>query len=812
MTNEEERSRAWVWLGASGVLALLAGAFAAALIAPLWRLAAPLPGEAGWVPGFSFVWGLETLRYFAALPLSHDAWAVYLWQMLVTGPLAAGAAPHPLAFMPPAVAAAAAGFGALVNPHELRLKGHGDARLASGRDLAKAGLLGPTGLILGQYGGRYIRMPETLSAILIAPPGSGKTAGIAIPNLVADWPDYRPFLGSLALGAGAGRALKPASEALEWTFSGTERYKWLRRAVGRRCYCRHPSFICNDPKGELFAKTSAHWRRRGFNVVKLAWAEATGQRCNPLSPDMMPGGRRVPQIRGEILQRLGEVYVEPAAALTGMLKLARDYTDWQARLAADPAAVDATALSVGVDVPAARTAIAAVVGDVVELIKLYADREQYVRRLWTILVDERIEPHWRDKGRAAGQGFSLFTIYRAERLGQEPSFGRMIDYMTDDRPLDHQGAGENDDATMQMLRAWIEEAQMHGYPSRVVTELTLLAAVPGRERGSILSTMDGGIDVFKLATVRDRTAACDFGLDDIRYGAAPTIVYLVVPLEDAAALGKVSGVFFESAAARFISQPESEIKRRGRPVVFVADEFWTLPSGMESLMQIPALGRGQQVQLLLIGQAYNQIALKINREAVGILRGATASQIILQQNDHETAKVVSDIVGAETVRTESVSRQQGLGSQVQLFAWSSSVQTTGRPLLTVQRLMSLERWNEQVVLFQGMANRPVLCRTPGYFRDRALKRRVEDRQGFVANVESGLSYKDALARLVQEAERNAALAASVAREAERVRVLNVSLPPPPEAAGRIPPPEAAGSAPPPEAAGTVPLPHAAAAA
>lgn len=749
MTSEPERARAHFWLGLSvllGVFTMLAGVVA---LPPFWRLLAPLPGEIDWMPGFSFIWIIETGRYLAGLPLHHGQWQDYLWQSLVAEPLAQTGGPHPAVFGPLAAGLVAGGFGALTNPHELRYKAHGDARLAGTRDLKKAGLLGPTGLILGRYRGRYIRMPETLSSVLIAPPGSGKTAGIAIPNLIADWPEHAPVLGSTVLG----------------------------QLLGRRVYCRHPSFIVNDPKGELFELTSAHWRRRGYNVVKLAWAEAKGQRCNPLSPDMMPGGRRVPRLRAEIIAQLSQVYVEPAIALTGMLKLARDFTDWQARLAGDPSAIEATSLKPSVDLAQARTLVGAAIHSVVDLIKLYADREQYVRRLWTILVDERIEPHWRDKGRAAGQGISLFTIYRAERVSHEPSFGRMIDYMTEDLPLEHKGASENDDSTAQMLRDWIAEAEANGYPSRVVTELAQLVAIPGRERGSVMSTMNGGIDVFKLATVRDRTAACDFSLDDIRFGDKPTVVYLVVPLEDAAALGKVSGIFFESAAARFISQPEKEIKARGRPVVFIADEFWTLPNGMESLMQIPALGRGQQVQLLLIGQQYNQIALKINKEAVGILRGATASQVVLQQNDHETSKIVSDIVGNETVRSESVNRQHGIGRNVEMLSWSSSTQTTGRPLLPVQRLMSLTKWKEQVVIYQGMANRPILCETPAYFLDRRLRRRVADRHGFVALVESGMTYEEAMRHLAaDDARQNAVLQSSLDREAQRVQTINDSLP------------------------------------
>lgn len=754
MMEETERRNAQLWVAASIAVALLAAGFACTLVVPVWRLWAPLPGETGWRPGFSLPWIVDVRDYYAALPHTAEAWCLWLWQTMVMERLKAGLLPHP-AILTPLLVFLPTGLAVLVkNPFEFHLKGHGDARQATLKDLRRAGLLGSTGLILGEVAGRFIRMPETLSAMLLAPPGSGKTAGIAITNLVADWPDWRAVLGSETLG----------------------------RFLGMRSYCRPPSWIVNDPKGELYEATSAYWRRRGWNVVKLAWAEGRGQRWNPLSPDSMPGGRRVPALRTEILELLAAVYDDATDALSGILRLARDRTDWQPILARDPGADGVIELRPGLSASQAARHLSDAIPRIVELIKLYADREQYVRRLSVVLVDEKIEPHWRDKGRAALQGCALFTIYRAERLGEEPSFGRLIDWMTEDRPLNHAGASEDDDPTAEMLRRWIAEAELYGYPARIITELSQLAATPGKERGSVLSTMDGGIDIFKLGTVRDRTASCDFALEDLRFGDKPTVVYLVVPLEDAAALGKVSGIFFESAAARFISQDAGDVKRRGRPVIFLADEFWTLPAGMESLMQIPALGRGQQVQLLLIGQAYNQIALRLNREAVGILRGASATQIVLQQNDHESAKVISEIIGNETVRSENINRQHGLGKNVEMFSWSSSAQTTGRPLFPVQRLMSLKRFKEQVVVYQGMANRPILSRTPAFFLNRRLKARVADRKGFVSHVESGLTYEEALRR--HEAETNAAIATSIAREDRRIQALNDNLPAAPEEAGR----------------------------
>jgi type IV secretion system protein VirD4 len=59
---------------------------------------------------------------------------------------------------------------------------HGDARFATFREVSSIGLFGDAGMILGRWGRRYITLGKQLSAIVIAPPRSGKGAGIVVPN------------------------------------------------------------------------------------------------------------------------------------------------------------------------------------------------------------------------------------------------------------------------------------------------------------------------------------------------------------------------------------------------------------------------------------------------------------------------------------------------------------------------------------------------------------------------------------------------------------------------------------------------------
>lgn len=64
---------------------------------------------------------------------------------------------------------------------------HGDAGFATRREIARAGLLGENGLILGQLGRRFLMLDGQQSVILAAPPRSGKDVGVCIPNAL-NWP------------------------------------------------------------------------------------------------------------------------------------------------------------------------------------------------------------------------------------------------------------------------------------------------------------------------------------------------------------------------------------------------------------------------------------------------------------------------------------------------------------------------------------------------------------------------------------------------------------------------------------------------
>jgi len=61
---------------------------------------------------------------------------------------------------------------------------HGDARFATRREIARAGLFASHGILLGKFGRRYLVLEGQQGVCLAAPPRSGKGTGVVLPNLL----------------------------------------------------------------------------------------------------------------------------------------------------------------------------------------------------------------------------------------------------------------------------------------------------------------------------------------------------------------------------------------------------------------------------------------------------------------------------------------------------------------------------------------------------------------------------------------------------------------------------------------------------
>jgi type IV secretion system protein VirD4 len=569
--------------------------------------------------------------YFSSLP-DHPAYWLETYRQWLGRSFAAGRWPAAL-LLPPAIALAWLALVALLLPRRPASALHGTARWAEPRDLRRMKLLDGFVVVLGQWRRRRLKLPETLSALCIAPPGTGKTAAVVVPTILD--------------GDGL-------------------------------------SMVINDVKPELHRITSGHRSRLG-PVFRLEWGAVDDPqggvihpRWNPLSPGSMPAA-----------EAARDLYIDRLAAI----------------LIADPPG-----------------------GDL----------------------------HWSRKGRTALAGLTHFIIGKCEAgnqnglpaawHGAEPSFPLLLDWLTEAtwaaaaaaeqlRQQDPNAAFAAD-PIRDLLMAAVAEARQGGYSHRAILELTQLANIPDRERGSILSTMDAGLAVFKNQAVRQRSQASDIDFADLRGWRdpvsgrrCPVTIYLCVTQQDARALGVMTGLFVEALSAYLIAHPPGATDARGRnlghfPALFVLDEFPQMPK-LQALIDGPALGRGQKVSYLLIGQDLAQIEDKYGKTGLETLLSTTAAKIVLPLNNEAVAKRFCDMVGSFTHEGESKSRTYGFSRQADPFATNITRSLSAVPLIQPADLMSLEA-GSQILIYQSFANRPVRLKSPFYFKDARLRRLAFD--------------------------------------------------------------------------------------
>ncbi len=543
------------------------------------------------------------------------------------------------------------------------------------------------------------------------------------------------------------------------------------------------SMIVNDVKPEL-AKLTSGWRATVSEVFVLEWAAEDDPdsglfhpRWNPLSPTAMPPAGAA---RDLYIDRLANVLVPDREggsddhwtkngrnALNGMAQFLAAkvekamFNDKLVEACGQPAEErDDDALLAEARLVGAPSAI-------MEALDRYALTREVVN----------------------ANAFGTWRSIPASWRGREPSFPMLLDWLTEaqlaaqdaleEKKAGNPMAGVGADPMKDFLVDAVNEARRFGYPQRAVNELNQLSTTPDRERGSILSTALTGIGIFKNAAVRARTSTSDFSFLDVRGVRKedgtwrPLTLYLCVNQEDAKALGVVSGLFVEALSAWLIAHKpnkpadlenwerlcreeetaegdaltrtladkdelrgEMTFARDGRPVgpfpsLFVLDEFPQMPK-LRALIDGPAVGRGQKVSYLMIGQDFAQIEQTYGRPGVETLVSTTSAKVVLTQNNEVTAKRLTEMVGQRTYKSVQKSRTKGVGRGVNPWQVNETESLQGRPLIRTEDFLTMPEVfgpDKHVILFQQFMAKPIVADTPKYFLDPVFRHRVDPGAG-----------------------------------------------------------------------------------
>ncbi len=578
-------------------------------------------------------------------------------------------------------------IGAVTNPYRFQSNIHGSGRIATLKDIKAMKLLDGFCMVIGKFKGYYLKLPETLSTLCCAPPGTGKTAGVVIPtifnskglSLVIN--DPKPELCFTTSGARAkegpvfiinwGAEDNPAEGLYYPSWNPLSPTALPAQGPGRDMYI---DSMCNilveDPKGGA----DPHWSQTG-RAALTGFIHFLASKCEK--------ARANDYFIGRVYE--GKLDEEDKQVLEGY------YEDIKMH---NPAAVRAISdlrnnnLTVENYVP---------IGTWDLLPEKWVGREACIAMIMEWLTEAQIK-----------QGQEI-----KRRLAEGDQMAAMADPMRD------------------LLDAAIEESRKYGYSQRAYTELSTLSNMPDKERGSVMSTAFAGIGVFKNSAVVSRTSFSDLQFKDLRGMKDPITgewkpisVYLSINQVDARALGVISGIFIELMSSYLISNPPNYVnatdgKMGPFPALFVLDEFPQMPK-LKAVIDGPAVGRGQKVSYLLIGQDLGQISGKYGKDDLETVISTTACKVILSQNNEQTAQRFSKMVGNKTVQTSSYSKQEGFSKQANPFSKNVNYQLQGVSVITTSQLLSLPML-KQVVLYQSYIDRPIIADSPRYYLDPKMR-------------------------------------------------------------------------------------------
>ena len=574
----------------------------------------------------------------------------------------------------------------IINPNDFMLKTFGGGRMATYSDIKKMKLFSGFIMVLGRFKGKLLKMPETLSALVVAPPGTGKTVGVVIPTILES-----PGI----------------------------------------------SIIVNDPKPELCFKTSGYRATQG-PVFIINWgAEDEPEKgifypsWNPLSPSCLPPSG--PPRDMYIDSMVAVIVEEPKGgadphwsktgrnAMSGFLHFISSKCE---RARANDYFVSRL-MEGSFDEEDAKV-----------LATYYADMPDMSARTALLALQEGRLNY--DNYAPVGTWEGLPQTWH----GCEPCIAMILDWLTDAQmkiAADiKRRADEGDqmaalaDPMRDVLDFAVNECNRFHYSHRAMLELNQLSSTPDKERGSILSTALAGISVFKNAAVVSRTRFSDFTFRDLRGmrdpitgEMKPISVYLSVNQVDARALSVITGIFVELMSSFLIANPPNFVGSDGMktgpfPTMFVLDEFPQMPK-LAAVKDGPAVGRGQKVSYLLIGQDLGQISGQYGKDDLETIITTTAAKVILAQNNEQTAERFSKMIGTKTIETKNISQQEMFGFNPKLSAnVSTSLQSA--QVVGASEMMSLDMM-KQYVIFQGFLNRPILADAPRWYMDKSMKKK-----------------------------------------------------------------------------------------
>ena len=231
-----------------------------------------------------------------------------------------------------------------------------------------------------------------------------------------------------------------------------------------------------------------------------------------------------------------------------------------------------------------------------------------------------------------------------------------------------------------------------------------------REAAGVLSAAQRHTHFLDSPRMTAVLGTSDFSFADVK--ARAITVYLVLPPDRLATYARWLRLMLAQGLTDLARAPASP----ARPVLFLLDEFAAL-GRLEPVERAMGLMAGYGIQLWPILQDVHQLRALYERRAGTFLSNAGVLQVF-GVNDHDSAKLVSDLLDQETVVFETMSR----AIDAEETGISFGAQHVGRPLLTPDEVRALP--GELELLFLA-GQRPIVAAKLRYYADREFAGRYD---------------------------------------------------------------------------------------
>ena len=235
---------------------------------------------------------------------------------------------------------------------------------------------------------------------------------------------------------------------------------------------------------------------------------------------------------------------------------------------------------------------------------------------------------------------------------------------------------------------------------RVASGAYKMASRAEEEQSSVLSTAATGFQLYQDPVISKNTAVSDFKLDDVMNYEKAVSLYLVASSADRAILQPIFRLMLDFFLRRNM---KNLTERKKHKCLLLLDEFPQIGKIDQFEMAIATMA-GYQLRSLIIIQ--NLKLYSIYGKDTSIISNC-AVRVFYTPNDDNTPKVISNMLGKETITVTSKSETNNLLKK------NKSWQSAARDLMTVDEVLNLPE-SQEIVFING--KRPILAKKLLYYK------------------------------------------------------------------------------------------------